>query len=116
MVVLYDFSCVKSGGTILNIAKSNYIHLCYSRNARGHAPKWSTDSSTSEVATIQLEMRDLSRSTGDQKYEEASERVTSHIHSLPKPDGLVPIFINADTGKSCCLYPLVYTYRVTMVF
>ena len=77
-----------------------------SRNARGHAPKWSTDSSTSEVATIQLEMRDLSRSTGDQKYEEASERVTSHIHSLPKPNGLVPIFINADTGKSqtfCCL-------------
>ena len=71
-----------------------------SRNARGHAPKWSTDSSTSEVATIQLEMRDLSRSTGDQKYEEASERVTSHIHSLPKPNGLVPIFINADTGKS----------------
>ena len=47
-----------------------------------------------------MEMRDLSRSTGDQKYEEASERVTSHIHSLPKPDGLVPIFINADTGKS----------------
>jgi len=69
------------------------------KNARGHAPKWSTDSSTSEVATIQLEMRDLSRSTGDQKYEEASERVTSHIHSLPKPDGLVPIFINADTGQ-----------------
>jgi len=69
------------------------------KNARGHAPKWSTDSSTSEVATIQLEMRDLSRSTGDQKYEEVSERVTSHIHSLPKPDGLVPIFINADTGQ-----------------
>ena len=77
----------------------NNAYCTYSRNARGHAPKWSTDSSTSEVATIQLEMRDLSRSTGDQKYEEASERVTSHIHSLPKPDGLVPIFINADTGK-----------------
>ena len=27
----------------------------------GHAPKWSPDSSTSEVTTIQLEFRDLSR-------------------------------------------------------
>ena len=33
-----------------------------SRN--GHAPKWSPDSSTSEVTTIQLEFRDLSRLTG----------------------------------------------------
>lgn len=25
--------------------------------------------------------------------------MTSHIHSLDKPDGLVPIFINADNGR-----------------
>ena len=31
----------------------------------GHAPKWSPDSSTSEVTTIQLEFRDLSRLTGN---------------------------------------------------
>lgn len=36
---------------------------------KSHAPKWSPDSSTSEVATIQLEFRDLSRITGDPKYE-----------------------------------------------
>lgn len=36
---------------------------------KSHAPKWSPDSSTSEVATIQLEFRDLSRATGDPKYE-----------------------------------------------
>ena len=36
----------------------------------GHAkgPAWSTDSTTSEVATIQLEFRDLTKSSGDKKY------------------------------------------------
>ena len=36
---------------------------------KAHAPKWGPDSSTSEVSTIQLEFRDLSRVTGDDKYE-----------------------------------------------
>lgn len=36
---------------------------------KAHAPKWSPDSSTSEVTTIQLEFRDLSRATGNLKYE-----------------------------------------------
>jgi hypothetical protein len=36
---------------------------------KAHAPKWSPDSSTSEVTTIQLEFRDLSRVTGNLKYE-----------------------------------------------
>lgn len=64
-----------------------------------HSPKWSPDSSTSEVTTIQLEFRDLSRVTGDPKYEQAVSRVSEHIHRLPKTDGLVPIFINANTGQ-----------------
>lgn len=34
-----------------------------------HAPRWGSDSSTSEVTTIQLEFTDLSRVTGDPKYE-----------------------------------------------
>ena len=65
----------------------------------GHAPKWSPDSSTSEVTTIQLEFRDLSRITGDTKYEEAVSKVSQMVHNLPKTNGLVPIFINAMTGK-----------------
>lgn len=36
---------------------------------KAHAPKWSPDSSTSEVTTIQLEFRDLSRCSGNPKYE-----------------------------------------------
>ena len=69
------------------------------RSTKGHAPRWSSDSSTSEVATIQLEFRDLSRSLEDYAYEEVAMRVSDKIHSLPKLDGLVPIFINANTGK-----------------
>ena len=65
----------------------------------GHAPKWSPDSSTSEVTTVQLEFRDLSRITGDRKYEEAVSKVSQQVHDLPKTNGLVPIFINAMTGK-----------------
>lgn len=66
---------------------------------KAHAPKWSPDSSTSEVTTIQLEFRDLSRITGDPKYEAAVSKVSEHIHNLEKTDGLVPIFINANSGQ-----------------
>ena len=62
------------------------------KTRKGHAPKWSPDSSTSEVTTIQLEFRDLSRITGNTKYEDAVNKVTKHVHGLPKTNGLVPIF------------------------
>ncbi|XP_053987143.1 endoplasmic reticulum mannosyl-oligosaccharide 1,2-alpha-mannosidase [Hylaeus volcanicus] len=64
-----------------------------------HSPKWGPDSSTSEITSIQLEFRDLSRSTGEPKYEEAVAKVSEHVHQLEKYDGLVPIFINANTGQ-----------------
>lgn len=68
--------------------------------ALGHAraPRWGPDSSTAEVATLQLEFRDLTSVTGDKRFEEAVDQVSMHIHSLEKKDGLVPIFINANTG------------------
>ena len=72
------------------------IHL---RSSRGHAPKWSPDSSTSEVTTIQLEFRDLSRCTNDQSFEKAASGISKKVHDLPKTQGLVPIFINPNTGK-----------------
>ncbi|KAK7095420.1 endoplasmic reticulum mannosyl-oligosaccharide 1,2-alpha-mannosidase-like isoform X1 [Littorina saxatilis] len=64
-----------------------------------HAPRWGPDSSTSEVTTIQLEFRDLSKVTGDNKYADAVHEVSMHVHDLPKQDGLVPIFINANSGS-----------------
>jgi hypothetical protein len=36
---------------------------------KAHPPKWNADSTTSEVTTIQLEFRDLSRATGDPMFE-----------------------------------------------
>ncbi|XP_037948801.1 endoplasmic reticulum mannosyl-oligosaccharide 1,2-alpha-mannosidase-like [Teleopsis dalmanni] len=63
-----------------------------------HSPKWSPDSSTSEVTTIQLEFRDLSRSTNVPIYERLVETVNEKVHALDKNNGLVPIFINANTG------------------
>ncbi|XP_073816787.1 alpha-Mannosidase class I b isoform X2 [Musca autumnalis] len=63
-----------------------------------HAPKWSPDSSTSEVTTIQLEFRDLSRLTNVSLYESVAHRVNEKVHALEKNNGLVPIFINANTG------------------
>lgn len=65
-------------------------------NMKAHAPKWSPDSSTSEVTTIQLEFRDLSRVSNDPAYELAVARVSEKVHELPKTDGLVPIFINGE--------------------
>lgn len=65
---------------------------------KAHAPKWSPDSSTSEVTTIQLEFRDLTRVTNDPVYETAVAKVSKKVHELPKTDGLVPIFINGESN------------------
>ncbi|CAF1155280.1 unnamed protein product [Didymodactylos carnosus] len=59
---------------------------------------WTSDASTSEVGTVQLEMRDLSRCTGDKKYEIAADKSSSVLHRASKTDGLVPIFINPTSG------------------
>ena len=44
------------------------------KTGHAHAPRWGPDSSTSEVTTIQLEFRDLSRITNDNRYEVCSNQ------------------------------------------
>ncbi|XP_048669231.1 endoplasmic reticulum mannosyl-oligosaccharide 1,2-alpha-mannosidase isoform X1 [Marmota marmota marmota] len=64
-----------------------------------HPPQWTSDSTVSEVTSIQLEFRELSRLTGVKKFQEAAEEVTRHVHHLSgKKDGLVPMFINTHSG------------------
>ncbi|XP_055988953.1 endoplasmic reticulum mannosyl-oligosaccharide 1,2-alpha-mannosidase [Sorex fumeus] len=64
-----------------------------------HPPVWTSDSTVAEVTSIQLEFRELSRLTGNSKYQEAAEKVTRHVHTLAgKKDGLVPMFINTHSG------------------
>nr|XP_021329067.1 endoplasmic reticulum mannosyl-oligosaccharide 1,2-alpha-mannosidase isoform X1 [Danio rerio] len=65
-----------------------------------HPPRWTTDSTVAEVTSIQLEFRELSRLTQDPQYKNAVEEVTKQVHRLEgKRDGLVPMFINTNSGK-----------------
>lgn len=64
-----------------------------------HAPEWGPDSSVSEVSTIQIEFRDLTKLTGNSKYQTAVDTVMNKLQSLPKKDHLVPLFINAESGQ-----------------
>lgn len=56
-------------------------------------------SSTAEVSTLQLEFNYLSSLTGDPKYGLESMKVLEHMRTLPKVKGLVPIYINPQTGE-----------------
>ncbi|KAH0771977.1 hypothetical protein KY290_015958 [Solanum tuberosum] len=56
-------------------------------------------SSTAEVATVQLEFNYLSYLTGDPKYSIEAMKVLQHIKTLPKVEGLVPIYISPQSGQ-----------------
>lgn len=65
-----------------------------------HPPRWTSDSTVAEVTTIQLEFRELSRLTGDSKYQDVVMEVMKQVHKLGgKQDGLVPMFINTNSGQ-----------------
>ena len=56
-------------------------------------------SSTAEAATLQLELKYLSKLTGETFYWNKAERVIQIIDDNGMEDGLLPIYIYADTGK-----------------
>ncbi|CAL2050050.1 unnamed protein product [Caenorhabditis brenneri] len=64
-------------------------------------PQWGADSSLSEVTTVQLEYRALSRASGNSTYEDLSFNVSKHIHKIgcESHEGLCGMFINANTGQ-----------------
>ncbi|XP_069842074.1 endoplasmic reticulum mannosyl-oligosaccharide 1,2-alpha-mannosidase [Dendropsophus ebraccatus] len=65
-----------------------------------HPPRWTSDSTVAEVTSVQLEFRELSRLTGDEQYKKVVDQVTQHVHTLSgKRDGLVPMFINTNSGQ-----------------
>lgn len=57
------------------------------------------DISTAESGSIQLEFRDLSRSSNDTSFEMEVSAVSDHLHYLPKLDGLVSCFLNPLSGS-----------------
>ncbi|XP_008333817.1 endoplasmic reticulum mannosyl-oligosaccharide 1,2-alpha-mannosidase isoform X2 [Cynoglossus semilaevis] len=65
-----------------------------------HPPRWTSDSTVAEVASIQLEFRELSRLTQEPQYQNVVAEVMDKIHKLGgKLDGLVPMFINTNNGQ-----------------
>lgn len=56
-------------------------------------------SSTAEATTLQLEFKYLAKLTGEPMYWEKAEKVMEVLDKLKPKDGLVPIYINAETGK-----------------
>lgn len=56
-------------------------------------------SSTAEVATLQLEFKYLSLLTGETLYWQAAEKVMEVLEANKPEDGLVPIYVQPDTGK-----------------
>ncbi|KAF2178591.1 glycoside hydrolase family 47 protein [Zopfia rhizophila CBS 207.26] len=55
-------------------------------------------SSTAEATSLQLEMKYLAYLTGESHYWEKAEKVMQAVDSNGAKDGLVPIFIYANTG------------------
>ncbi|PUU82349.1 glycoside hydrolase [Tuber borchii] len=56
-------------------------------------------SSTAEAATLQLEMKYLSKLIGETVYWKKAEKVIEVLDNNGAKDGLVPIFVYADTGN-----------------
>ncbi|KAK6059979.1 glycosyl hydrolase family 47 [Cooperia oncophora] len=71
------------------------------KTSKAKSPPWSSESSLSEVTSLQLEFRDLSRVTGKRIYEEISFKTSKHIHDIGCSDhgGLCEMFLNANTGQ-----------------
>lgn len=73
------------------------VNLHTGRGIRSHTDRGA--SSTAEAATVQLEFKYLSHLTGEKKYWDISEKVLSVMDSNHPEGGLVPIYIQPDTGK-----------------
>lgn len=56
-------------------------------------------SSTAEAGTLQLEMKYLSHLTGKEVYWRKAEKVMQVLDDNGMEDGLLPIYVNPDTGK-----------------
>ncbi|CUM66108.1 uncharacterized protein PRCAT00003763001 [Priceomyces carsonii] len=56
-------------------------------------------SSTAEVATLQLELKYLSHLTGEALFWQKAEKIMEVLDANKPEDGLVPIYVNPETGK-----------------
>ncbi|EON69193.1 hypothetical protein W97_08552 [Coniosporium apollinis CBS 100218] len=73
------------------------INLKSRKGIRSHADGGA--SSTAEATTTQLEMKYLSKLTGETLYWEKAEKVMKVVDDIGQRDGLLPIFIDPDVGR-----------------
>ncbi|KAF3105747.1 mannosyl-oligosaccharide alpha-1,2-mannosidase [Orbilia oligospora] len=73
------------------------VNLKTSKGIESHADGGA--SSTAETSTLQLEMKYLSKLMGEKVYWQRAEKAIKIIDDNHPTDGLVPIFIYANTGK-----------------
>uniref|UniRef100_A0A914RLQ1 alpha-1,2-Mannosidase n=1 Tax=Parascaris equorum TaxID=6256 RepID=A0A914RLQ1_PAREQ len=64
-------------------------------------PAWGGESSLSEVTSVQLEFRDISRIINNSTYEDLTFATSKHIHNIgcKHYDGLCGMFVNPKTGQ-----------------
>lgn len=89
------YYCYKSSSSRVPFSDVNLKHRI------SKSPVWFSESSTSEVSTIQLEFRDLSRTVQDSKYENTAFQTSLLLHNLVKEsnDPLVPMYVNPNTEQ-----------------
>jgi mannosyl-oligosaccharide alpha-1,2-mannosidase len=76
----------------------NIINLAH---GNAHNPSWTGgESILADSATEQLEFIALSQRTGDPKYQQKVENVILQLNKTFPADGLLPIYINPDTGAT----------------
>uniref|UniRef100_F1KXJ2 alpha-1,2-Mannosidase n=1 Tax=Ascaris suum TaxID=6253 RepID=F1KXJ2_ASCSU len=64
-------------------------------------PAWGGESSLSEVTSVQLEFRDISRIINNSTYEDLTFATSKHIHNIgcKHYDGLCGMFVSPKTGQ-----------------
>ncbi|KAI0841532.1 glycoside hydrolase family 47 protein [Hypoxylon sp. FL0890] len=73
------------------------VHLSKAKGVPSHAD--GASSSTAEAGTLQLEMKYLSYLTGNDTYWRKAEMVMKVLSDNHAEDGLVPIFVNPESGR-----------------
>ena len=46
-----------------------------------------------------MEFKDLSFQTNDARFKQVVSKISENLHNLNKPNGLVPIYINTQSGQ-----------------
>lgn len=72
------------------------VNLLTGQGVKNHVDNGA--SSTAEVSTLQLEFKYLAHLTGEKQYWDVVEKVMQVLDSNKVTDGLVPIYVQPDTG------------------